>query len=199
MSLDTEKIKQMSEKKLKEKLMIYEMKRWQESRGCKNGEFTTIKTMNKYQVYYDDMLQINADGEDGMGVDQLIEPFISLGLAYSKEEVNELIESVDEDGSKRIEFDEFLDIIHNKSKIKTESNKKITNFFKSLANNDFSSAKNNLSHFSFKTVMNILRRENLLKAFNGKEEDKEDGMKILKAYTNYLNENAKNKKFNKKK
>lgn len=197
MSIDVDKIKQMSEKKLKEKLMKYEMKRWQESRG-KNMEFT-ISTMNKYQVYYDDMLKINADGEDGMGLEQLKEPFISLGLAYSKDEVNELIDSVDEDGSGRIEFDEFLDIIHSNSKKKTVSNEKITTFFKSLANNDFSSAKTNLSNFSFKTVMNILRRENLLKAFIGKNDhEKEEGIKILKAYANLLNEQAKTKRLIKK-
>ena len=197
MSVDIEKIKQMSEKKLREKIMINEMKRWQESRG-KNMEFT-IQTMNKYQVYYDDMLKINADGQDGMGVDQLKEPFISLGLAYSKEEVSDLIISVDEDESGRIEFDEFLDIIHNNSKKKTVKNEKITTFFKSLANNDFSNKKEDLSHFTFKTIMNIKRRENLLKAFIGKtQSDTDEGMKIMKGYSNLLSEQAKNKKFGKK-
>lgn len=197
MSSDINKIKQMSENKLKDKLQKYEMKRWQESRG-KNMEFT-ISTMNKYQVFYDDMLTINADGLDGMGVDQLTEPFISLGLAYSKEEVKDLIESVDDDGSGRIEFDEFLKIIHGNAK--SESSKKITAFFKALANNDFSKNKENqnFKYFSFKTVMNILRRKNLVSFFSSNDEkEKDESGKILKAYSGFLQDRNKQKKFVKK-
>ena len=40
----------MSADEIREKLMDYEMKRWQEDRG-KYVEFD-IKTMNKYQKYY---------------------------------------------------------------------------------------------------------------------------------------------------
>ena len=194
MSIDLDKIKLMSEKKLKDKLMKYEMKRWQASRG-KNIDFS-IQTTNQYQVYYDDILKINADGQDGMGVEQLKEPFISLGLASSKDDVDLLIKSVDADGSGRIEFDEFLDIIKNQSKKKggVNKNEKITTFFQNLSENNFA-GQSNLSHFSFKTVMNIMRRENLLKFFISKdEEDKKEGGKILKAYSNMLQEQVKNKK-----
>jgi centrin-1 len=194
MSIDLDKIKLMSEKKLKDKLMKYEMKRWQASRG-KNMDFS-IQTTNQYQVYYDDILKINADGQDGMGVEQLKEPFISLGLASSKDDVDLLIKSVDADGSGRIEFDEFLDIIKNQSKKKggVNKNEKITTFFQNLSENNFA-GQSNLSHFSFKTVMNIMRRENLLKFFISKdEEDKKEGGKILKAYSNMLQEQVKNKK-----
>jgi centrin-1 len=194
MSIDLDKIKLMSEKKLKDKLMKYEMKRWQVSRG-KNMEFS-IQMTNQYQVYYDDILKINPDGQDGMGVDQLKEPFISLGLASCKEEVEALIRSVDSDGSERIEFDEFLDILKNQSKKKggIQKNEKITTFFKNLSENNFT-GKSNLSNFSFKTVMNIMRRENLLKFFLSKdEEEKKEGAKILKAYANLLQEQSKLKK-----
>jgi Ca2+-binding EF-hand superfamily protein len=112
------KEEKMSISDLRKKLRNYETKRWQESRG-KFVEFD-IKTMNKYKKYYVDIASINPDGEDGMGIDQLEEPFISLGLAYSREEVGNLIRSVDDDGSGRIEFDEFLRIIHNKSKKKSK-------------------------------------------------------------------------------
>ena len=173
-------------KKRGEKLMKYEMKRWQEQRG-KFVEFD-IKTMNKYKVYYDEMCEINPDGKDGMGVEQLKEPFISLGLANSKEDVNTLIESVDDDGSGRIEFDEFLRIIHNKSKKKEKGNEKITTFFKNLANNSVTN-EYDLNTFAFKTSMNILRRDNLLKAFLGKTEDERiEGTKMLKAYAGLLDE-----------
>jgi Ca2+-binding EF-hand superfamily protein len=174
----------MSAEEIREKLMDYEMKSWQEDRG-KYVEFD-IKTMNKYQKYYEEMTTINPDGEEGIGVDQLEEPFISLGLAYNREEINNLISSVDDDGSGRIEFGEFLRIIHNKSKLKTQGNKKITTFFKQLAN-DKLGGDSDLKHFSFKTIMDIMRRKNLLKAFLSKNpEEKKEGEKVLKAYSEML-------------
>ena len=174
----------MSADEIREKLMDYEMKRWQEERG-KYVEFD-IKTMNKYQKYYEEMTTINPDGEEGIGVDQLEEPFISLGLAYNREEINNLISSVDDDGSGRIDFGEFLRIIRNKSKLKTQGNKKITTFFKQLAN-DKLGGDSDLKHFSFKTIMDIMRRKNLLKAFLSKNpEEKKEGEKVLKAYSEML-------------
>ena len=182
-----QKERQKELKKLNNKLLKYEMKQWQEQKG-KFVEFD-IKTMNKYKVFYDEMCRINADGKDGMGVEQLKEPFISLGLANSKDDVNELIRSVDDDGSGRIEFDEFLRIIHNKSKKKEKGNEKITTFFKNLANNNVSK-EHNLEEFSFKTSMNILRRDNLLKAFFGaNDDDKIEGISMLKAYSSLIDEN----------
>ena len=170
----------MSAGQIREKLMEYEMKRWQEERG-KYVEFD-IKTMNKYHKYYEEMTTINPDDQDGIGVDQLEEPFISFGLAYNREEINNLISSVDDDGSGRIEFSEFLRIIHNKSKLKTQGNKKITTFFKQLAN-DKLGGDSDLKHFSFKTIMDIIRRKNLLKAFLSSDpEEKKEGEKVLKAY-----------------
>lgn len=176
-------------KDLGKKLLEYEMKRWQEQKG-KFVEFD-IKTMNKYKVYFDEMCQFNNDGKEELGVEQLKEPFISLGLANSKDDVNELISSVDDDLSGKIEFPEFLRIIHNKSKKKDKGNEKITTFFKNLANNNVSK-DHNLEEFSFKTSMSILRRDNLLKAFLGSsDKERSEGTKILKAYSALLEE-AKN-------
>lgn len=180
-----DKKKAMTLTDTRRKLMGYEIKRWQENRG-KFVEFD-IKTMNKYKKYYDDIYEINPalDGE-GMGADQLEEPFVSLGLAYSRDEVEDLIKTVDDDGSGKIEFDEFLRIIHNKSKKKAKGNEKITNFFKNLANDNISK-ESDLHHFSFKTIMGVLRRNNLLKAFMGKSElEKAEGEKVLKAYSSLL-------------
>ena len=148
-------------------------------------------------MYYDDILKINEDTVlPGMGVDQLKEPFISLGLASCKEEVDALIRSVDTNSNGKIDFEEFLDIIKNQGKKKggVQKNEKITAFFKNLSENNFV-GNSNLAHFSFKTVMNIMRRENLLKYFLSKdEEEKKEGAKILKAYSNMLQENkGKNK------
>jgi centrin-1 len=186
----TAKKKQKSQKEkteeLQNKIWRYETKKWQENRG-KFIEFD-IKTMNKYKVYYEEINELYPERkeEEGMGVEQLEEPFISLGLAYSREDVEKLIKSVDDDDSGKIEFGEFLRIIHNKSKKKTKGNEKITNFFKKLANNEVSEDKY-LNHFSFKTVMSVLRRNNILKAFLAKgNTDKSEGLKILKAYSQMM-------------
>ena len=184
-------VKGKSSTEMRKELMSYEVKRWQESRG-KFVEFD-IKTMNKYKTYYDEIAEINPvpEGEEeGMGVDQLEEPFISLGLAFSREDVNHLIQCVDDDGSGKIEFNEFLRIIHNKSKKKSKgkNNENIKNFFKQLTSNGFQG----LNNFSFKTVMFILRRQNILKTFLGKNDaEKGEGEKTLKAYSVMLEQKKK--------
>ena len=77
-------------------------------------------------------------------------------------------------------------IIHNKSKLKNQGNKKITTFFKQLANNKLG-GDSDLKYFSFKTIMDIIRRKNLLKAFLSKDpEDKKEGEKVLKAYAEMM-------------
>ncbi|MCQ2821415.1 MAG: hypothetical protein MJ252_29495 [archaeon] len=210
---EEEQADKMSPDDIRNKLMDYEIKRWQEDRG-KYVEFD-IKTMKKYNKYYEEMKSINPEeDQEGIGVEQLEEPFISFGLAGSRDEINTLITSVDDDGSGRIEFPEFLRIIHNTSKLKTKGNEKITNFFKDLANNKLGGGKD-LTSFSFKTVMGIVRRQNLLNAFLIEDKDetttdkkdkklskkeklqeeklqkerkkkKEQGMAVLKAYSEML-------------
>jgi len=97
-----EVIKPKSEIELKEELWRYNLKRWQESRG-KKLEFD-VKKLNKYQAYYDEIENFNKQPDQlGVGVEQLEEPFISMGLAFSREEIAELIDSVDDDKSGRIE------------------------------------------------------------------------------------------------
>ena len=177
--------KAKNENELKEELWRYNLKRWQESRG-KKLEFD-VKKLNKYQAYYDEIENFNKQPEQkGVGVEQLEEPFISMGLAFSREEIAELIDSVDDDKSGRIEFGEFLKIVNNKKK-DSGGKQKITNFFKNLANNKVSKDKN-LNYFSFKTLIVALRRNNLLKAFDTKksEAERNEGLKTLKAYKNML-------------
>ena len=60
---------------------------------------------------------------------------IGLGLVNSIEEVQNLVDLVDEDGSGMIEFNEFLDIIQNKGNDSKASI--ITNFFQDLTSGKF--------------------------------------------------------------
>lgn len=175
------KINKMTAHEMDLELKKYETQRWKENRGSKI-EFN-LKTKNKYKKFYNEIAIMFPDGKDGIGIEQLEEPFISLGLAHSRDEVMELISSVDDDNSKRIEFEEFLRIIHNKSRKKGKDNANITKFFKSLANNSIGN-ESDLQHFSFKTIIGIVRRHKLLDAFlSNNKDDKDEGEKILKAYS----------------
>ena len=62
-------------------------------------------------------------------------PLIGLGLVHKIEDVHEMVEAVDEDGSGEIEFPEFLDIV--KGKGGSEKTKVITEFFQALTNGEF--------------------------------------------------------------
>ena len=55
--------------------------------------------------------QLDEDGGGSIGIDELEEPLIGLGLADTKEEIDEMILAVDDDASGQIEFEEFLAII----------------------------------------------------------------------------------------
>jgi centrin-1 len=178
------KISKMSAHELDLELKKYETQRWKENRGTKIEFNLNIK--NKYKKFYNEIAIVFPDGKDGIGVEQLEEPFISLGLAYSREEVMELISLVDDDNSNRIEFEEFLRIIHNKSRKKAKDNTNITKFFKGLANNKIGN-ESDIQHFSFKTMIGIIRRNKLLDAFLSHNKDKKnEGEKILKAYSNLV-------------
>ena len=58
---------------------------------------------------------LDDDASGSIGVDEIKGPLIGLGLVNSLEEVQDLVNLVDEDGSGNIEFGEFLDIILNKA------------------------------------------------------------------------------------
>ena len=75
---------------------------------------------------------LDDDQSGSIGVDEIKGPLIGLGLVGSMEEVQNLVDLVDEDGSGMIEFGEFLDIVLNKNgDSKTGA---ITEFFKNLTN-----------------------------------------------------------------
>jgi len=54
---------------------------------------------------------LDEDGSGAIGVDELEDPLIALGLVENRQQVAQIVAMVDEDGSQQIEFDEFLSII----------------------------------------------------------------------------------------
>ena len=83
-----------------------------------------------------EMVQVNIIilYKGSIGVEELEDPLISLGIAESRDDVKKIMDSVDEDKSGQIEFKEFLDIIKNKNSEGSSGNEKdnlIIDFFKS--------------------------------------------------------------------
>jgi len=59
---------------------------------------------------------LDEDGSGSIGVDELEEPLIALGLVDNRQQVQSIVQLVDDDGSEMIEFAEFLTIIKGGSK-----------------------------------------------------------------------------------
>ena len=78
---------------------------------------------------------VDDEGSDSIGVDELEDPLIALGLVDNRQQVQQIVQLVDEDGSKMIEFNEFLDIIKGGSrsnKGQLAGTSAIFDFFKKL-------------------------------------------------------------------
>jgi len=71
---------------------------------------------------------LDEDGSGSIGTDELVDPLISLGIAQTREEVDKIVDSVDDDKSGQIEFKEFLQIIGGSSDDKGDT--AIIDFFK---------------------------------------------------------------------
>jgi len=54
---------------------------------------------------------LDDDDSGSIGVDELEEPLIALGLLDSRQQVQDIVNEVDDDGSGMLEFEEFLKII----------------------------------------------------------------------------------------
>ena len=116
---------------------------------------------------------LDSDGSGAIGIEELEDPLIGLGLADTRQQVQDMIDIVDEDGSGQIEFDEFLSIIKNDS---DESTSKINNFFKELASGHLGGGD-----LSFNMIVQKMRRKYMLNAITSTvESEKTFGMRILR-------------------
>lgn len=68
----------------------------------------TDKQLRKLRNYFN---SLDDDNSGSIGVDELEDPLIALGLVDNRQQVKEIVELVDEDCSEMIEFEEFLSII----------------------------------------------------------------------------------------
>ncbi|KAL4502192.1 hypothetical protein ABPG72_000427 [Tetrahymena utriculariae] len=135
---------------------------------------------------------LDSDGSGSIGVEELEDPLIALGLAQNRDEVLKLIKQVDEDGSGDIEFKEFLSIMS--SVQKTDKNKgggdesekgAIFDFFKKMSTGQFDNQMDKI--VPFRLNVSMYRRRKILDAIMSSNKEKKDkGQKILQSFKKQL-------------
>lgn len=123
---------------------------------------------------------------------------IALGLVESRQQVQQIVQLVDEDGSEKIEFGEFLSIIKGGSgqqKDGANETGAIYNFFKKLTAGDFKLEKN--ENAPFQLFISGWRRKMILDSMMATDDVKrKQGEKILENYKKQLADRMTREKVN---
>ncbi|KAL4431867.1 hypothetical protein ABPG74_012679 [Tetrahymena malaccensis] len=155
------------------------------------------KERSKLKQYF---RSLDGDGSGSIGLRELEDPLISLGIAESKEDVKKIMDQVDKDHSNEIEFQEFLDIIKAKEKGngRSQKNTAIINFFKDMINGQLGDGDIQTKNLPFQLIISTIRRKKLLDAImSTNQEKKKEGEKVMKAYGKLLAINNAPKQSNK--
>lgn len=136
------------------------------------------------------------ENSNSIGVDELEDPLIALGLVDNRQQVQQIVQLVDEDGSKMIEFEEFLKIIKSGSRSNNKQGAQngvqgtsaIFDFFKKLTRKQLRTEKE--KNLPFSLFISSRRREKLIQAITLKDDDerKRDAEVILNNYRKQLAE-----------
>lgn len=83
-------------------------RQWLKKHGKEKCISFDDEQLKKLRNYF---LSLDEDGSGSIGVDELEDPLIALGLVENRQQVQDIVTAVDDDGSQQIEFPEFLNII----------------------------------------------------------------------------------------
>ncbi|CAG9328545.1 unnamed protein product [Blepharisma stoltei] len=161
------------------KLRKYETHHWLKLHG--RGMFIDFDSYqrSKLKGIFNDL---DDDGSGSLGIDELYEPLLALGLVESKEDVQYLVNMVDIDKSGLIEFEEFIKILTAAKGNQGEN--LLVQFFKDLVNGRIFQEYKDLP---FKLLISNRRREIMLQSYMGTtNSEKEKGFRILTAFANVL-------------
>lgn len=106
-------------------LKQFEERRWLTKKGRKYLIDFDNRERKEMKQYFN---SLDEKKTGSIGIDELEELLLSVGLFETREEIKALIDSVDEDKSGKIEFDEFLSMIQNDE----GQNEEIVTFFKTV-------------------------------------------------------------------
>jgi len=185
------------------------LRSWLKKRGKQHCIDFDDEELRQLRTYFN---SLDDDGSGAIGVDELEDPLIALGLVENRQQVASIVAMVDEDGSQQIEFDEFLSIIkggNSKSsgaappKEELSPGKKkgppapakeasgsqaIFDFFKKLTSGELKvDSEDKIIPFSI--FISTYRRKKILDAMMGKTtKEKEEGSRILNNYKKQLAE-----------
>ncbi|CAI2368778.1 unnamed protein product [Moneuplotes crassus] len=167
-----------------EAIWKWKMNQWLKKRGKSEYIDFDIEELKKLRYYFD---CIDEKNQDAIGVSELEDPLIALGLVDNRDEVQKIVNDVDDDNTGMIEFNEFLEIIkigNSNAKDASDKTVKIYNFFKSLTTGKFNPEGKELI---FKLFISKYRREQILNSMMSKNpNEKKIGTKILNNYRNQL-------------
>lgn len=116
---------------------------------------------------------------------ELEDPLIALGFVSSQEKVKELVAEVDEDGSGKVEFDEFLLIMRSIKKKEKEgkgedTGSSLNDFFKDMVEGNFSKMGDMDNEMPFTLNYSMYRRRRIMDAIMSEDSNKrKDGQKIM--------------------
>eukprot|EP00347_Sterkiella_histriomuscorum_P024229 403331863 len=141
-------------------------RQWLDKHGKSNFVVFTSEELQKLRKYFK---ELDTDGSGSIGLEELEQPLISLGLCKTREEVQHIMDSVDEDKSGQIEFDEFLTIIkgaQGKLSLKEQKQEKDRSHTATLDNQQFKKTldRENISAQSQRDIRIVTRitRKNTL-------------------------------------
>ena len=89
-----------------------EARRWMHKRGKGNLIYYDANQIEQMRSYF---AQLDTDRSGMIGVDEIEETLISLGLAKTKEDVEATVKELDVDGNGELDFDEFLQMLKDTS------------------------------------------------------------------------------------
>jgi len=165
-----------------EKLTESEVRKWMAKHGKKHLINFDDKERSKLKQYFK---SLDEDGSGSIGVNELVEPLISLGLAENIDEVKKIVDSVDDDGSGQIEFKEFLKIIGSQDS-SMQGNSGIIDFFKDMIKGKLAGGQIS-NKLPFHLIISTVRRKKMMSSLMSNDtKEKQEGEKVMNSYARYL-------------
>lgn len=169
-----------------EKLSESQVRKWLVKHGKKHLINFDDKERFKLKQFFK---SLDEDGSGSIGTDELVDPLISLGIAQTREEVDKIVDSVDDDKSGQIEFKEFLQIIGGSSEDKGDT--LIIDFFKDMISGRLAGGQIS-NKLPFNIIISTVRRRKLINSMmSANAKDRVEGEKVMSAYSKLVTDRKK--------